>query len=174
MSWLFCPPSLRANQRITSEHLFVTYRVPRVVLQAKFCSRQWLCPGAGAVVVRKPYWVTTKGHRDRNGRTPAGNAEVYWEVGRQLNRSSFQQLPWSAATVHQKKSPQKVGDRAWNLPIPIGRSKNAPAPSAGGSPIPDGKAFLGKPLPFRTTPSQGQHVEVGFFQLGGWAGENGR
>ena len=36
---------------------------------------------------------------------------------------------------------------------PYGQVENATAPSAGGSPDPDGKARLGKRLPFRTSSS---------------------
>ena len=42
--------------------------------------------------VRKPFWVTTKGLRDRIGRSPAENAEgaeVYWEGGDVLTPEPF-------------------------------------------------------------------------------------
>jgi hypothetical protein len=50
------------------------------------------------VVVRKPHWAETKGHRGRMGRTPAENAEnaegaeVYWEG--EMYLEAVRKGPW--------------------------------------------------------------------------------
>ncbi len=86
------------------------------------------------------------------GRYPAEIAEGGGVLGggkRDLHRSRFQQLPWSTASVSLKK-PQKGRLQSMEPTHPDRQLENVTAPSAGGSPDPDGEVRLRMRLPFRT------------------------
>jgi hypothetical protein len=107
--------------------------------------------------IRKSNWATAKGLRDRMRRTPAENAEGEGVFGRNNAATSG---PFSAPallcskTAYAKLYPKKAGTEPGTYPHPQRQVENATAPSApsaGGSPDRDGKAWLGKRMAFRTT-----------------------